>query len=371
MQTHTRVVEQVEWTAVHAATLQMDETGNLVLSDGRALDWHLLRMADPRLKGARVKLTLVARPTGSCDTNLFLVRLGGSTICSIRKDGKIDIDEHAEEIVVEHQPDGFLRIVIVFESHHASVSLGTGKPEGWYVGSGQAQYIFRVIEVELLAGSRIREMVMKRLWQGADPFEDPQHNLYDRDLQGWNSQHRLLSETITEIRPPIIVEIGVWKGASTVFMAEEVKKIKSDSAIISVDTFLGSSEHWLGSLTPDFRSRNGYPFLYQKFLSNITNSDVENYVVPLPMDSLNAVQIITSLDLFPHMIHLDGGHDYQSVMSDLQAWWPALAPGGVLVGDDYYENGTWPMVKRAFDEFFGERGAPIEHDAGKCRIRKP
>ena len=44
------------------------------------------------------------------------------------------------------------------------------------------------------------------------------------DLQGWNSQHIYLSDAITALRPAVIVEIGVWKGGSTVFMANELKK---------------------------------------------------------------------------------------------------------------------------------------------------
>ncbi|MBV8523326.1 MAG: class I SAM-dependent methyltransferase, partial [Acetobacteraceae bacterium] len=61
------------------------------------------------------------------------------------------------------------------------------------------------------------------------------------------------------------------------------------------------------------------------------------------------------------LVHLDGGHDYRSVMADLQAWWPLVRPGGILIGDDYNTNGVWPEVRQAFDEFFGQlRLTPFE-----------
>ena len=49
---------------------------------------------------------------------------------------------------------------------------------------------------------------------------------------------------------------------------------------------------------------------------------------------------------------IDAGHDYQSVLSDLAAWWPRVKPGGVLAGQDYADPG-WPEVMRAVHDFFG------------------
>jgi hypothetical protein len=69
------------------------------------------------------------------------------------------------------------------------------------------------------------------------------------------------------------------------------------------------------------------------------------------------------------VIHIDAGHDYRSVKTDLQIWWPLLRPGGILIGDDYItdDHNPWPGVRQAFDEAFG---SALEHDGGKCRVRK-
>jgi hypothetical protein len=45
---------------------------------------------------------------------------------------------------------------------------------------------------------------------------------------------------------------------------------------------------------------------------------------------------------------IDAEHSYESVLADINAWWPKLKPGGILVGHDY-GHPRFPGVKRAFD----------------------
>lgn len=49
-------------------------------------------------------------------------------------------------------------------------------------------------------------------------------------------------------------------------------------------------------------------------------------------------------------IYIDAGHDYESVIKDLEAWWPLVSEIGVLAGHDYDES--HPGVVQAVDEFF-------------------
>jgi len=372
MALESRLLEQIQWSPAHGAAARPSDNGLLIFADGPTLDWHLLRYTDVRFNGTRVKLTVVAKPATTCDTNLYVHHWGGRDVCSIDKHGTTVLNEGAESIRVDHLSDDFLAATIVFENHHPTLSIGTGKPRGRYQGTGKDQYLLKSIEVELLPLNPARQRVIGLLWRGHDPLRDLPANLFAHDLQGWNSQHPYLSDTIATLRPSLIVEVGVWKGGSTVFMANELKKRAMPSAVVAIDTWLGSSEHWMGPSNADLSLLNGRPALYYKFLSNVIHTKVVDYVVPLPMDSLNAAQIFSALRLNPAMIHLDGGHDYDSVMADLCAWWPVLAPGGVLIGDDYFTNGWWPTVQKAFDEFFSKLGlVPIENAEGKCRVRKP
>ena len=57
-------------------------------------------------------------------------------------------------------------------------------------------------------------------------------------------------------------------------------------------------------------------------------------------------------------VYIDARHDYQSVLEDLEAWFPKVKPGGIVAGHDYLDGtvrGTDYGVKSAVDEFFAAR----------------
>jgi hypothetical protein len=153
-------------------------------------------------------------------------------------------------------------------------------------------------------------------------------------------------------------------------MAERMKSLDLDGAVVAIDTWLGAWDHWL---QPEWFSHlkfeNGYPTIYHTFVSNIITRGLQDKVVPLPLDSLNAVKVLAQKNVSVDVLHIDGGHDFAAVTADLAAWWPLLREGGVLLGDDYHATGdVWPEVRKAFQEFF--KTAEIEAVDGKCYIRK-
>lgn len=219
----------------------------------------------------------------------------------------------------------------------------------------------------------IRPKLLEMLWQGSDPFAGSNLSEGTLDLHGWHSQHALLAKAI-DTAPRIVVEVGVWKGASVVFMANRLRDMNADSVIIAVDTWLGSWEHWA---RPDWRHalmlENGYPTLYRTFQHNIVASGVAKYVIPLPLDSVNAASLLRRYGISPDFVHLDAGHDYRSVLTDLETWWERLRPDGILVGDDYDPTGQiWPRVKEAVDAFVSI-ACPVGFEAisPKAFMKKP
>ena len=200
------------------------------------------------------------------------------------------------------------------------------------------------------------------------------------DAQGWNSEHAYLGRAISEVRPRMVVEIGVWKGGSVMTMARALQTVGLDGVVIAVDTWRGSSEHWLANqgdwgldIADDLGFDRGSSRLYEKFIANVRAAGLQNYVVPLPLDSINAAEVLKQVGFRFGVMHLDGGHDYDSVTADLRLWWPLVDSGGILICDDYYPNeGFWPDVRRAVDEF-AAMGSVVafEHGGGKAMLRKP
>ena len=217
------------------------------------------------------------------------------------------------------------------------------------------------------------ESLIATLWHNKNPYAGFLARRFRSDTQGWNSQHKFLGNTIEQTKPSLIIEVGVWKGGSTLHMAKAIQAAGLDSVIIAVDTWLGSWEHWEHQQWfDDLLIQNGYPSLFYTFLTNVLEANVADIVVPLPLDSANACILLKHKKITANMIHIDGGHDYNAVMNDLRGWWPVLAPGGTLVIDDYDPAGkVWPSVKAAVDDFRTEIAFDnFEAHPYKCRFRK-
>ncbi|WP_052402133.1 class I SAM-dependent methyltransferase [Muricoccus aerilatus] len=191
------------------------------------------------------------------------------------------------------------------------------------------------------------------------------------DLQGWNGLHPALVQAVEASKPRLALDIGVWKGQSTAFLAEAMRRVRPDSALISIDTFLGSHEHWNRDrpdrIMESIGLVHGWPSLYWQFLSNMVLSGHAERVVPLAQTSDNAAVILARLRLHPDLVHIDAAHEYDPVRRDIENYWALLKPGGILIGDDY----PWPGVKQAADEFAAKHGLEMKVENPKWIIRKP
>jgi thiamine phosphate synthase YjbQ (UPF0047 family) len=64
-------------------------------------------------------------------------------------------------------------------------------------------------------------------------------------------------------------------------------------------------------------------------------------------------------------IFIDAAHDQVSVLQDIAAWLPKLAPGGIIAGHDY----DHPEVKRAVTSAFP--AGTIHPISTRCWIYRP
>lgn len=211
-----------------------------------------------------------------------------------------------------------------------------------------------------------RKEVLETIWHGIDPFKDFKYDPARVNITGWNSDHYFLATSIEEVRPNLLIEVGVWRGGSIITQGKALKENNIKGTIIAVDTWLGSWEHWL-YYWDGVMIEQGYPTLHTTFMNNIINQGLSDYVVPLPIDSVNTFKLLDYYNITADIIHIDGEHTYNSVIKDLEMWWPKLNKGGIMIGDDY----PYPDVRYAFDDFFAALNLPIEDGGQKCRIRKP
>lgn len=190
-------------------------------------------------------------------------------------------------------------------------------------------------------------------------------------LWGWNGDRLIFPRLIQEYKPQLIIEVGSWMGLSAAHMAQSCQKQEQtkETAVICVDTWLGSKEHWRDpELVKHLELVNGYPTFHKRFMTNMVNAGVKENVVPVPMPSQIAASYLKDFLIKADLIYIDGSHDEKDVYDDLYAYWDLVAPGGLVFGDDW----SWDSVANAVKAFSAGVGVPYTAvDTVNWIIRKP
>ncbi|MGE4552464.1 MAG: class I SAM-dependent methyltransferase [Desulfovibrionaceae bacterium] len=147
-----------------------------------------------------------------------------------------------------------------------------------------------------------------------------------------------------------ILEIGSWMGGSSIALANGLMASRNLGGVIyAVDTWMGSSEHQKFDFIQD-------DAMYEMFLDNIRKNLAHLFVRPVRAPSLEAAGQFRDGGL--DVVFIDGDHSYTCCLEDLEAWYPKVKPGGLVLGHDY-----WPQtnngVCRAAREFAGRHGVTL------------
>ena len=214
----------------------------------------------------------------------------------------------------------------------------------------------------------VKHTSVRELLRLENAFETYEFDESRVDLTGWNSTHGFFRNLLEEFKPKLILELGVWKGKSSIHMAHEAKKLGLETEIVAIDTWLGSSAHLSSKgRRKELSPKNGYPTLYETFLADVYSEGMQDVIVPLPMDGNSAAYALKRLKVKADMIHIDASHEYEACLADFRNYWDLLADDGVLLCDDY---GNWPEVSRAVCQFAAEVERPIWTSMAKAIICK-
>lgn len=199
-----------------------------------------------------------------------------------------------------------------------------------------------------------------RLIHARIPYEDFDASRFPLDLQGWYGEHPVFGAIVERVQADLVIEVGSWKGQSSVSLGKALEALGPGRQLLCVDTWLGAGEFWDDH--DDMRYQglglvNGFPSVYYQFLANMVHTGLQDVVVPFPVPSTLGARWCQRRGIQADVIYVDASHEYEDVAQDLHQWWPNLRPGGVLFGDDYTEY--WPGVKRAVAEWSQATG--IEH----------
>ncbi len=124
-----------------------------------------------------------------------------------------------------------------------------------------------------------------------------------------------------------IVEIGSWKGYSSIWLASGSKS-GNKVQVYAIDTFEGDKLHY----------GKGETETYQEFMQNITEAKVRDLITPMCMSSEIAAK---SWDGKPiELLFVDG--DHEAAYEDFLRWYPHVVEGGIVA---LHDTVAWPSMK--------------------------
>ena len=118
-----------------------------------------------------------------------------------------------------------------------------------------------------------------------------------------------------------IVEIGSWKGKSTIWLGNG-SKAGNKNMIFAIDPHTGSSEH---------KELYNNVSTFEEFKKNIENAGVADAITPIVRTSEDAVKEFAAP---VELIFIDGAHEYESVKLDFELWFPKVIEGGIMAFHD-------------------------------------
>jgi len=166
---------------------------------------------------------------------------------------------------------------------------------------------------------------------------------YLNEIEGWMSEQQgayLFNELMNLNIPGDVVEIGSFKGKSTVCLAHALKANKNNNGkLFAIDPHTGGIAY-VEKHPEAIENLNSL----QDFLFNITKYHVHDVVVPLVCRSSDAITFWRRGKI--KFVYVDGWHSYEAAYNDIIRWGALVQTGGIIAVDDY----SWDEVKKAVED---------------------
>ena len=154
------------------------------------------------------------------------------------------------------------------------------------------------------------------------------------EIDGWLSDGE--GELLYELAKGVpsgqaIVELGSWKGKSTVWLAKGTEAGQRNK-VYSIDPHSGSKAH----------VSEGERNTYTVFLTNLTKAGVQATVVPLVTNSDKATRRWRE---GVGLLWIDASHEYEDVKHDFLSWKQHLLPGAIIALHDCDKPGPAQVIE--------------------------
>ena len=168
-------------------------------------------------------------------------------------------------------------------------------------------------------------------------------------------------------KPKTFLEIGVFHGVTARNICELLSQIhKEDFKYIGLDLFEESEEN-LSEIIPSTDFKNPFKKIYFKYIKRQDPYSIEavkdllkKFEKNVHLIKGNSNKVLKKIDMKKiDFVFIDGGHEYNTVINDLNNCKEVIDLNGTVLCDDY-NLGSAPGVKKAIDEFINENNFKCE-----------
>lgn len=128
--------------------------------------------------------------------------------------------------------------------------------------------------------------------------------------------------------PNTIIEVGVFEGGTTFWMADNIGEHNPNLVIHAIDPHVGSND-----MSEDFN------VIQQNFLHNLEECK-RNVLYHCGHSKDKLIELLVD-GVKAELIYIDGDHKAAEVLTDLVLSWELLSVGGVILCDD---TTTWKYI---------------------------
>jgi hypothetical protein len=165
----------------------------------------------------------------------------------------------------------------------------------------------------------------------------------------WFEKARAMADLIDEIKPSLVVEIGVFGGASFFPQVEAIKANGNGGFIIGVEPFSNNAAlQGQTGVNSDWWGKINFEEIRQKVASSRIRHGAEAFSAIWDWTSEQAVSAWQTLGIQTpiDILHIDGNHSSDSARFDVIHWGPFVRKDGYV----WFDDANWDSVQPAIKE---------------------
>src|SRR5579872_971586 len=168
---------------------------------------------------------------------------------------------------------------------------------------------------------------------------------YFSDDEAW-ALHLAARRCAQRSANPRIVEIGSYKGRSTLASGSALAE-EGRGTVVAIDPHAPTGKE-------SYTREHGSLDTYDEFLANVSGANLNPYVISIRTTSAEALNVYDCRPI--DLLFVDGSHDYEDVLADIDMWSTFLADEAIVAFNDPYA----PGVNRALRERLASGTVPVE-----------